>query len=496
MKKLIFIFYLLVVISQLYSIKFKIDKKDATTDKIHLEAIFDTGFGVEGINDGLGITDYQSFFFRPAFHFEDFGIGLDLKIRFRIFTQQPEFKVTDWYIENDAIKTLFLYLDKINYIKYGNFNTPLYFTTGRIPFITFDNGILVKNYHNIAFYPTSKQNGLFFKFNGNYLNLFKKDPLPIEFIFFSPDLLDFDIFGLEFIIDPLKFTIHDDMSLRIGFSFISDFDANEHNRLSSLPSDQIADYRNIQYDGWTTSIIAFSIPAFYSLEKENFKIFFSNDFAFLFDLPNSLNYSNFNFGFGNKFEFDSRFINIKKSGFLIGASAGFIVIGYKFQLDYFSSTYDLVRKKEYYATYDDYEIMLSWGFGIYAFKEEIQFKFKMTIPVTVNSFYSKFESQFTLSNLVVRGLFINIFYETGVNPISIKGSNGGFFIESITRDFRFYTEVGYNIYNAKMSFLIGVQRPAWINENSYIDTRTFEFNIDKYGFDLEKFMSLEVSFVL
>ncbi len=496
MKKLLSILFIFLVSINLGAIKFKIEKKDSTTDKITLQAIFDTGFGVEGINDGIGITDYQSFFFRPAFHVEDFGIGLDLKIRFRIFTQQPEFKTTDWYVENDPIKTLFLYFDKIDYIKYGDLEKPIYFTTGRIPFIKFGNGMLVKNYHNISFYPTSKQNGLFFKFNANYLNIFKKDPLPIELTFFSPDLLDFDIFGFDFTIDPLKFTIHDDMSLRMGILLITDFDANEHNRLSALPDETIQDYRNIQYDGWTTSLLGFSIPISYSIEKEKFKLIFSNESAFLLDLPNIPKPDNFNFGFGNKFEFDSRFVNIKKSGFLIGASAGFIVTAYKFQLDYFSTTYDLVRKKQYYARYDDYEIMLSWGFGIYAFNENLQFKFKMTIPVTVDAFYSKFESQFTVNNLVVKGLSINVFYETGVNPINIRGSNGGYFIESITRDFRFYTEVSYHIYNAKINFLIGVQRPAWIDENNYIDTTTFEFNPDFYGADLEKFISLEVSFVL
>lgn len=496
MKRILLLFVFFFQIFNIYAIKFKIDKKDSTDDKIIIQAIFDTGFGVEGINDGIGITDYQSFFFRPAFHIDDFGIGLDLTIRFRIFAQQPEFRVKDWYIENDPIGTLFLYLDKIDYIKYGDSNKPIYFTTGRLPFITFGNSLLVKNYHNIAFYPTSKQNGLFFKFNANYLNIFKKDPLPIELTFFTPDILDPDIFGFDFTIDPMKFTIHDDMSLRIGVSFMSDFDANEHNRLSALPLEKLQDYRNIQYDGWTSSLISFSIPISYSITQEKFRFIFSNESAFLLDLPNIQKPNNFNFGFGNRFEFDSRFLKINKSGFLIGASAGFIVTASKFQIDYFSSTYDLVRKKQYYAKYDDYEIMLSLGFGIYAFNENLQFKFKWTIPVTVNFFYSKFESLFTLSNLVVKGLFINVFYETGVNPISIQGSQGGHFIESITEDFRFYAEVGYHIYNAKISFLIGVQRPAWINESDYIDQKTFELNADNYGASLQKFISLEVSFVL
>ncbi|HOJ64817.1 MAG TPA: hypothetical protein PLE45_10395 [Spirochaetota bacterium] len=496
MKRFLLLFLFIFQIITLHAIKFKIDKKDSTDDKITIMAIFDTGFGVEGINDGIGITDYQSFFFRPAFHIEDFGIGLDLTIRFRIFTQQPEFRVKDWYIENDPLSTLFLYLDKIAYIKYGDLNKPIYFTTGRLPFITLGNSLLVKNYHNIAFYPTSKENGLFFKFNANYLNFFKKDPLPIELTFFIPDLLDPDIFGFDFTIDTMKFTIHDDMSLKFGLSFMSDFDANEHNRLSALPLENLQDYRNIQYDGWTTSLIGLSIPIFYSFERENFKLIFSNESAFLLDLPNIPKPDNFNFGFGNRFEFDSRFLNIKKSGFLLGASAGFIVTASKFQIDYFSSTYELVRKKMYYTKYDDYEIMLSWGFGIYAFKEELQFKFKMTIPVTVDSFYSKFESQFTLSSIIVKGLFINVFYETGVNPINIQGSNGGHFIESITKDFRFYAEVGYQIYNAKINFLIGVQRPGWIDENNYIDPNTLELNPDNYGADLQKFISLEVSFVL
>jgi hypothetical protein len=46
--------------------------------------------------------------------------------------------------------------------------------------------------------------------------------------------------------------------------------------------------------------------------------------------------------------------------------------------------------------------------------------------------------------------------------------------------------------------LVGLQSPAWNNDSEYIDPSNEQYNydVDKYGADLQKIFGVEVSFVL
>ena len=64
-----------------------------------------------------------------------------------------------------------------------------------------------------------------------------------------------------------------------------------------------------------------------------------------------------------------------------------------------------------------------------------------------------------MDKTVVPVLFISVYNQTGVNQFLIAGS-GGVLINSITDGFRF-SRSREEIYRAKVSFLLGMQRAGW-----------------------------------
>ena len=156
MKKIVFCFiFIVIVLSSINPIKFTIE--DASRDtKVVLEPIFSFGFSMDAVGDLFGVTDYQTFFFNTAFHVNDFGIGFSFKFRFKFNIEKTIFYEKDWYIEDDPLKTAFAYLDKIEYIRYGSSEMPIYFTTGKIPIVTFGTGFVLKDFHNRTFFVLSR----------------------------------------------------------------------------------------------------------------------------------------------------------------------------------------------------------------------------------------------------------------------------------------------------------------------------------------------------
>lgn len=529
-----FLIFLLIPLF-VYSIKFR----TITTrgEEIVFQAIFDTGFSAVGISDGVGVTDYQTVFFKPAFHLHDFGVGLDFDFRFRLFAGEIKFKVYDWYVPNDPVRTFFLYMDKIDYIKYGDKTTPIFAKIGKSPMITLGTGFLVKDFHNHSFLPTSKEQGLIFKFNGNNLSMFSINSIPLrniplEATFMVNDLLDPDIFLLEGAVDILKFTKYQEkLGLKFGGVFATDLNATESNRLSSLSSsaDVITDHRNLTNVTNTFS----SLPLMLSLYGDfTFKhIYFGlnifEETGFLFDLFRGTN--QFNFGFGIKAGGEVKFVNLKKSGYLVGILTGFMAESSNYVINYFSSNYEVARKKQFIkiSHNTDYTFYILAGFGLYAFYERLQFKINFAMPI-VSQFAAKISSKFIMEDTVVPGLDIGVYYETGVNTMYIESSNGSGVMESLTREFRFSVDIGYKFYGAKLSILVGIQRPGWAipsitNEgaassiqpwknpyeqlakgkvvpNAYTNPAEYakygwDINLDAYAAQLEKFIALEISFV-
>jgi hypothetical protein len=540
--KIFLMLIILLIPVMLFSIKFNIPVKDKKP--LVFQAIFDSGFSAKGISDGAGITDYESIFIKPAFHIQDFGIGFIFDFRFRFILGEFSFLTNQWYLlkgdalnttppnaDNiDAVNTAFLYLDKIDYIVYGDSNSPVFLNIGINPVQTFGTGLIVNNFHNYAFMPSSREQGLTLKFDGNYLYKYGANTIPFDATLIVNDLLDPDIFILDYGIDVFKFTkLYDKFSLRVGQVYAMDINSTESNRLSSISSDPavITNYRNLSTTNYNqfTSIPLYSslyLDFLYPMKYVRLNVF--NENSLLLDFLNA-NYSFAN-GFGIKIGAELRFIDIKNSGFLLGILAGYILKSPHFNIDNFSSNYEIVRQKEYLSltSYDNYTNYVMAGIGLYAFQDRLKFKFNVTMPI-VSKFACKLSGSFTMENTVVPGLWINVFYETGINTMYIEGDSGQGFIDSITRDFRFSAEFGYKFYGAKLSVLIGIQRQAWVvpyakegldsngepQYNPYLPLSegqvvpdfqidknphyNWAMDLNKYFNDLEKFVSLEISFV-
>ncbi len=542
--KIILIVMIFLIPLDLYPIKFKFKDKN---DREHvIQALFDTGFSVKGVSDAAGITDYETFFTRSVFSFDDFSFGTNFEFRFRFFLGEAgyysytyngnhitAFDYLDWYIPegylpNAGINTLILYLDKIDFIRYGTPASPFYFNMGKNPYTTFGSGFLVRDFHNQAFLPAGREFGVYFKFNGEELEKLNLRNLPLDITFLMNDLADPDIFALDSGIDVMKFTPYrDKYKLRVGTTFALDVNSTESNRLSSQYVDQITSYRNLTT---TYSNIYTSFPLFtdfndiFEWENNIVKLTQSNDIGMLLDFNNS---RPFNAGFGLKAHVTAKFINIENSGKLLGISTGMILQSPHYFLDYFSSNYEILRKKQYLAldSNKDYTFFIMAGLGLYGFNEKVRFEFNVTIPL-IAQFTARFSMKFIMENTVVPGLFFDVYYETGMNAIYTEG-NGGGFIDSITRDFRFSFEAGYNFYGAKMSILIGVQRPwfavpgtsttdmqpydpyAELAQGYVVPTKYtqrpgqkdysmydwYDTNLSYFARDIQKFVSVEISFV-
>ena len=525
--KLILLFSFLFIPLNLYSIKFKIQDKNGK-ERI-IQAIFDTGFSAKAVTDGIGITDYESTFIKTAFHYEDFGFAYNFDFRFNLFSGHGiSFKTTDWYVPKDSmlnseLNTFFLYLDKIIYIKYGDLNSPIFFNIGKNPVITFGSGFLVNNFHNHSFLPIAKEQGFVFKFDGKKLDKLNLNNFPLDLTFLVTDLLDPDIFAFDIGVDIFDFTNYKDkFDLRIGYSAATDINATESNRLSSRKIDKVTSHRNLSTTNYNivTSFPFFNdINVYFTWPYKYVKSEVTYDYGFLIDFNN--NYDSPKFGFGMKLAAEEKFINIKNHGYLLGIFAGFIVRSPHYTIDYFSSNYEILRQKQYLAMKDNeyYYFYITAGLGLYAFNEKLKFQFKVTIPL-INQFTARLSAKFIIED-IVPGLYCVTYYETGLNAMYAYG-NGGGFLDSITRDFRFSFEGGYKFYGAKLGVIIGVQRPSWVipavNEsdtyprnpykylaegrvvpNQYTSSSSFSlYNWDMdtgtYGRDIQKFVSLEISF--
>ncbi len=552
-RKLIFSFLLMTAVSAFINpIKFIVIDQDEK--KLILQSRFDSGTSLKAAADGYGITDYLSIYFRPAFHIQDFGIGLDFDFRFRFFNNQFEFITANWTLPEDTynrgVNIFLLYLDKIDYIVYGSKYGPIFATVGRNQITTFGTGLLLKDFHNYSFEPVEKEQGFYLKFNANYLDKYKLPKLPLEATFLINDILDPDIFALDGNFDIFHFTpFRDVYHLKVGTSLATDINATESNRISGLKKDlsgftgndegltdneKMSNHRNFTRSPYN---YATSFPLFWSLYEmfkwphNYFQLNVFNENVLLFD-------GNSNFGFGGSFNIGSeiKVINLKNSGFLLGITAGFILESPHFFIDYFSSNYEILRVKQYTRLTDNasFTPFIMAGFGIYALDEKIKFNVMLKMPIQ-EVFASRFSIKFTLEDTVIKGLSISAFYETGVNLMYIQSQGGGI-IDSLTRDFRFYAEASLKFYSARFSFQIGIQRPAWciphvpgliddqINAYEYLanggtipydhieDTGFFidpddgkeynkylynwEMNMDQYKNDLQKFIRLEIAFVI
>jgi hypothetical protein len=533
MKRLALILILLAIPLSLFAIKFPVKTEKMKKDLV-FQAIFNLGFTAEAVSDDVGITDYQTFFFKPAFHVQDFGIGLDFQFRFRLFAGQPPytdqngqpvyFRTRDWYVPNDPLATMVLYLDKIDYIKYGDIDKPVFVTTGDVPATTFGTGFLVRGFHNSAFMPTSRENGLYAHFDGNKLDQYgARRTIPVHATLFITDLVDPDMFGFSAGVDILKFSpLTKDFSLKIDYSMAFDFDTRESNRLAGDATSDFADHRSY---GYTSGIFGLSAAVAFGVERKQFKLTISDEFAGLVDLGAGSSGTPI-FGWGNVIEADVRLINIKKSGYLLGLNLGFVVEGPGFFSSYFSSNYEVARRakydrlhtkqvtniafdavpneKQYNAySFNQYVLALKGGIGLYGFQEKLKFELGTLTTFTPETY----EISGTISNVplmqiyshlmlarVIPGLTLNLHYQNGYNLLMIYGTGTGF-LDFLVREFRFSVDVAYSFFGAKINVLVGVQAPGRVIP-TWSDTANDIEDINAFNSGLQKFVALEVSFVI
>ena len=492
-----------------------LDEEGKKTKIFSMDMMLDTGFGITGVNDGLGVTDYQFFFIRTGFSIWQFSMALEFNIRFRIFTMEPEFKLNDWYVEGNPAATAFAWLDKIRYLRFGSDTYPIYATTGELPWQTFGTGLMVKNFNKTSFVPIDRENGFIIRFNGNNLKEWGGKALPLIASFSIPDLCDPDIFLMNADCDVLRFfhNIKRNFRLNVGTSLAMDFNATESNRLSSTDRNHFTSYRNIQIDGYTTSVIGLSVPVSFSWNyRRLFCFIWKDEISFLWksDLNDdkTVNSASTTFSLANLSEIEGRFVWLNDSGYLLGVNLGFIVTNNDYNASNFGSNYQIVRKKQFDNHNDDFSTIILVGIGFYGFHDNISFSARAYFDInhihidetnSVGSYaVAKLESTFTMSDVVVKGLTMNFSFVTAMSHLEAKDSNGGYFIRSVTRDCRLYFDICYQIYSAKIRMIVGLQSPAWNNDSEYIDPSNEQYNydVDKYGADLQKFVGVEVSFVL
>jgi|GEM_PF-1217134 len=458
-----------------FSIKFKF--QDKNKKEYIIKGVFENGIAIKAVADGAGITDYEVLFIKAGFHFLDFGIGINLEFRFRFFLQSmgygadyysSPFRVLDWYIPegyviNSGLNAFITYLDKIEYIFYGTMDSPFYFHFGENPYTTFGSGLLFSNFHNHSFLPVSRELGIFFKFNGNNLSKIMDGMIPIDVTFMLNDIADPDIFAFDAGINIFDFSPWKKFfDLRLGSSVVFDINSYESNRLSSLEESEITSHRNLTtttHDLYTSFPLFSSIYGDFLWKHKHVKLNVMQEAVFLSDFNT---YNNLNaFGFGMKTTIGARVVNLERFGYILGLKTGFIVESSHFFLNYFSSNYEILRKKQYtiLTRNNDYTFYLLAGFGVYMFHDKIKFEAEITIPL-ITHFTCRLFAKFTMEDTVVPGLWFSVFYETGMNAFYPFGEGAG--VESLTRDFRFAFEGGYNFFGAKISVIIGIQRPAWV----------------------------------
>jgi len=174
---------------------------EAATDSLsNLDFGLDLSFGFANLPsaDNSEYISWQTMNFSPDLRLGEFGIGLDIDMRFRFNGGDSgtdfEIRELDW-IPDDTHSFLDIYLPKIRYLSYGDKGDPLYVNLGEISQGTLGNGFLMSAYNNTLFSEEQRISGLLFDLDGA---LFNFPYLGFESIignFAAFDVLGFRIFA-------------------------------------------------------------------------------------------------------------------------------------------------------------------------------------------------------------------------------------------------------------------------------------------------------------
>jgi len=128
-------------------------------------------FGVASFEDpdtGEQVT-YQALALQPDFGIGKFGLGLDLRINYRLNGGEDgdefEIREEDWEV-GDFEEFLEVYLPKFRYLRWGVKGDPLFALFGGFSSATLGTGFLVNNYSNELFVPDFRIFGGMLDFDG------------------------------------------------------------------------------------------------------------------------------------------------------------------------------------------------------------------------------------------------------------------------------------------------------------------------------------------
>ncbi|MBI9073499.1 MAG: hypothetical protein JEY94_17990 [Melioribacteraceae bacterium] len=198
------------------------------------------------IGGGLGVTwiDGQPHYamrFFPEFAFNNFGIGLDLKLEYD----------SNGKIRTENFNTTSDYLSIIRYLRYGQKNDPVYVRLGALDYATLGHGSIMYMYNNSPGFDNRKI-GMELDIDFNYFGF--------ESVY--GNFGEAGLLGLRGYIRPLKVTELQNTpiigNLEVGASVVTDFHGN-----AGVLSGFINDAKNGEFealtDAGTISIIGFDL---------------------------------------------------------------------------------------------------------------------------------------------------------------------------------------------------------------------------------------------
>ena len=182
--------------------------------------------GTDVLPDGSnGFESWTKLGFQPDFSFGNFGIGLDLTLRFQFnssASQTLEVYGGDWIpnYENNGKTFLDVYLAKLMYLRYGHRGDPLYAKLGSIEDFTLGDGFIIGDYTNTRFLPEQRIFGLSLDIDGE---LFQFPYVGAQIL--TGNLARFDVTGARIFVRPLygsEIPIMENM--QVGVTAVADFD--------------------------------------------------------------------------------------------------------------------------------------------------------------------------------------------------------------------------------------------------------------------------------
>ncbi len=185
---------------------------------------FAAGLGTDLLpNPSSGkLESWSKLAFQPELSIGKFGIGLDLLLRFKLASDGTtgfQLYEPDWVPQ--AGQTIFdVYLPKILYIRYGTqWEDPFYIKMGSISDFTLGNGLIINNYSNMQFLPTTRMFGIQGGLDGS---LFGVPYVGIEAL--TGNVTKLDVIGGRVYARPLAFMENFLGKLQIGAIGVYDKD--------------------------------------------------------------------------------------------------------------------------------------------------------------------------------------------------------------------------------------------------------------------------------